>query len=67
MKFAYPGRHAPAKLASMATNSMVAAGANQNLNWLTDTRASDYIKLDLSQLSLHLQPTAGETVTVGNG
>ena len=32
MKFAYQGRHAPAKLASMATSSMVAAGANQNLN-----------------------------------
>ena len=63
MNFAYQGRHALAKLASMAT----ATGANQNPNWLTDTSAFDHITPDLSQLSLHQQPTAGETITVGNG
>ena len=44
-----------------------ATGANQNPNWLTDTSAFDHITPDLSQLSLHQQPTAGETITVGNG
>lgn len=53
MNFAYQGRHAPAKLASMAARSMAAtSGANQNQNWLTDTGVSDHITPDLSQLSL---------------
>ena len=63
MNFAYQGRHAPAKLASMAATS----GANKNKNWLTDTSAFDHITRDLSQLSLAQQPTTGESVIVGNG
>ena len=68
MNFAYQGRYPPAKLASMATSSMAAhSGPSSNQNWLTDTGASDHITLDLAQLSLHHQPTAGETIIVGNG
>ena len=68
MNFAYHGRHAPAKLASMVARSMVASSnANQNHNWLTDTTASDHITPNLSQLSVAQQPAAGESVTVGNG
>ena len=58
MNFACQGRHAPAKLASMAASSMAAlATANfalaSNSAWLTDTRCSDHVTQDLSQLSLH--------------
>ena len=68
INFAYQGRHAPAKLASMATRSMATTlGANKNQNWLTDTSASDHITPDLSQLSLAQQPAIGESVIVGNG
>ena len=53
MNFAYQGRHAPAKLASMVARSMVASSnANQNHNWLTNTTASDHITPNLSQLSV---------------
>ena len=53
MNFAYQGRHAPVKLASMVARSMAAtSGANQNQNWLIDIGASDHITPDLSQLSL---------------
>ena len=73
MNFAYQGRHPPAKLASMVTSSMAASsmaghsGPPSNQNWLTDIGASDHITPELAQLSLHQQPTAGETITVGNG
>ena len=68
MNFAYQGRHAPAKLASMVARSMVASSnANQNHNWLTNTTAFDHITPNLSQLSVAQQPAAGESVTVGNG
>ena len=67
MNFAYQGRHALAKLASMAASSMAAhSGPFSNQNWLTDTGASDHITPDLAQLSPHQQPTAGETIIVGN-
>ena len=68
MNFAYKGRHAPAKLASMVARSMVASSnANQNHNWLIDTTASDHITPNLSQLSVAQQPAADESLTVGNG
>ena len=73
MKFVYQGRHAPAKLASMAASSMAAsATANSalasNSAWLTDTRCLDHVTPDLSQLSLQSQVTSeNESVTVGNG
>ena len=73
MNFACQGRHALAKLASMAASSMAAlATANfalaSNSAWLTDTRCSDHVTQDLSQLSLHSQVTSGnESVIVGNG
>ena len=68
MNFAYQGRHPLAKLASMAASSMVAnSSSHTNQNWLTDTSASDHITPNLSRLSLHQHPTAGEIVTVGNG
>ena len=73
MNFAHQGRHPPAKLASMVTSSMAASsmaghsGPPSNQNWLTDIGASDHIIPELAQLSLHQQPTAGETITVGNG
>ena len=68
MNFAYQGRHASAKLASMVARSMVASSnANQNHNWLTNTTAFDHITPNLSQLSVAQQPAAGESVTVGNG
>ena len=68
INFAYQGRHAPAKLTSMATRSMAATlGANKNQNWLTDTSAFDHITPNLSQLSLAQQPATGEFVIVGNG
>ena len=36
--------------------------------WLTDTGCSEHVTPDLSQLSLHQQPVAGnEIVTVGHG
>ena len=43
------------------------SGPPSNQNWLTDTGTSDHIILDLAQLSLPQQPTAGETIIVGNG
>ena len=73
MNFAYQGRHAPAKLASMAASSMAAsATANSalasNSAWLIDTRCLDHVTPDLSQLSLQSQVTSeNESVTVGNG
>ena len=56
MNFAYQGRHAPAKLASMAASSMAAsATANSalasNSAWLTDTGCLDHVTLDLSFLT----------------
>ena len=52
----------------MVTSSMAAhSGPPSNQNWLTDTGTSDHIILDLAQLSLPQQPTAGETIIVGNG
>ena len=63
MNFAYQGRYPPAKLASMAAH----LGPFSNQNWLTNTGASDHITPDLAQLSPHQQPTAGETIIVGNG
>ena len=52
----------------MAASSMAAnSSSHSNQNWFTDTSASNHITPDLAQLSLHEQPTAGETVTVGNG
>jgi len=68
MNFAYQGRHALAKLVSMATSSMATvASSNQNSFWLTDTGAFDHVTPDLVQLSLHQQPTVGnESVTVGS-
>ena len=65
MDFAYQGKHALAKLASMVANSSQV----QNYNgWLTDTGYSDHVTPNLSQLSLHQQPVASnETVTIGNG
>ena len=55
MNFSYQGKHVPAKLASMAASSMEAT-ANYALantsNWLTDTRCSDHVTPNLSQLSL---------------
>ena len=71
MNFAYQGRHAPTKLASMAASSMEAT-ANYALantsNWLTDTRCSDHVTPNLSQLSLKSQAaTSHETITIGNG
>ena len=66
MNFAYQGRHPSANLALMAASSMVAnSGSHPNQNWLTDICAFDHITLDLSQLSLHQQPTTSETVTMG--
>ena len=50
MDFAYQGRHAPAKLASMVANSSQVQHCN---GWLTDTGCSDHVTPDLSQLSLH--------------
>ena len=65
MDFAYQGRHAPAKLASMVAN---VAQVQASHSWLTDTGCSDHVTTDLSQLSLHHQPIQGnEIVTVGNG
>ena len=65
MDFAYQGRHAPVKLASMVANSSQVQHYN---GWLTDTSCSNHVTPDLSQLSLHQQPVAGtETVTAGNG
>ena len=73
MNFSYQGKHAPAKLASMAASSMEAT-ANYALantsNWLTDTRCSDHVTPDLSQLSLTSQATNGQELPVthvGNG
>ena len=68
MNFAYQGRHALAKLVSMATSSMATvASSNQNSFWLTDPGAFDHVTPDLVQLSLHQQPTVGnESVTVGS-
>ena len=52
----------------MAASSMVAnSSSHTNQNWLTDTSASDHITPNLSRLSHHQHPTAGEIVTVGNG
>ena len=65
MDFAYQGRHAPAKLASMVANAAQVQASN---SWLIDTGCSDHVTPNLSQLSLHQQPIQGnETVTVGNG
>ena len=66
MNFAYQGKHALAKLASMvATANSASANAS---SWLTNTGCSDHVTPDLSQLSLTSQAIAGhETVTVGNG
>ena len=68
MNFAYQGRHAPAKLASMAVSSMAAAAnSTQNSQQLTNTGASNHVTPDLAQLSLHQQPTVGnESITIGN-
>ena len=55
MNFAYQGRHAPAKLASMVASSMVATANSALANassWLTDIGCSVHVTLDLSQLSL---------------
>ena len=66
MDFAYQGRHAPAKLASMVASSSQVQNCN---GWLTDIGCSDHVTPNLSQLSLNQQPFAGNetTVTVGNG
>ena len=65
MKFAYQGRHAPAKLASMMANAAQVQASN---SWLTDTGCSDHVTPNLLQLSLHQQPVHGtEAVTVGSG
>ena len=65
MDFAYQGRHAPAKLASMVAKSSQVQHCN---GWFTNTSCSDHVTPDLSQLSLHQQPIAStKTVTVGNG
>ena len=51
MNFAYQGKLAPAKLASMAASSMEAT-ANYALentsNWVTDTRCFDHVTPNLS-------------------
>ena len=74
MNFAYQGKHAPTKLASMAASSMAATAtaianstsANTS-NWLTDIGCSDHVTPNLSQLSLTSQATTShEAVTVGN-
>ena len=66
MNFAYQGRHAPSKLASMAATANSAS--THPSSWLTDTRCSNHVTPDLSQLSLKSQATNGhEIVTVGNG
>ena len=71
MNFAYQGRHAPSKLASMAASAMTAtanSASSHSSSWLTDTGCSDHVTPDLSQLSLTSQATNGqESVTVGNG
>ena len=65
MDFAYQGRHALAKLASIVANTTQVQASN---SWLTNTRCSYHVTPNLSQLSLHQQPIQGnETVTVGNG
>ena len=55
----------------MVASSIVAIANSVSANassWLTDTGFSDHVTLDLSQLSLTSQATAGhETDTVGNG
>ena len=71
MNFAYQGKHAPAKLASMVASSMVATANSASANtssWLIDTGCSDHVTPDLSQLSSTSQATAShETAIVGNG
>ena len=51
MNFAYQGRHAPTKLASMAASSMAATANSASANassWLTDTGCSDHVTPHLS-------------------
>ena len=45
MDFAYQGRHAPAKLASMVANAAQVQASN---SWLTDTGCSDHVTPNLS-------------------
>ena len=52
----------------MAASSMVAnSSSDPNQNRFIDTGAFDHITPNLSQLSIHQQPTASETITMGNG
>ena len=50
MDFAYQGRHAPAKLASMVDNAAQVQASN---SWPTNTGCSNHVTPNLSQLSLH--------------
>jgi hypothetical protein len=64
MDFAYQGRHPLAKLAAMASTSNGSQGGD---TWLTDTRATDHLTANLTNLQTQAPYQGTEQVSVGNG
>uniref|UniRef100_A0A2N9EYF6 Reverse transcriptase Ty1/copia-type domain-containing protein n=1 Tax=Fagus sylvatica TaxID=28930 RepID=A0A2N9EYF6_FAGSY len=66
MDFAYQGKNPPTKLAAMASASNLHHTQNSE-TWLTNTRASDHITTNASNLNTPTPYQGFDQVTVGNG
>ena len=67
MNYAYQGWQAPAKPATMATATPMAASAANQTTWISNTRATDHFMPDLNNIPDNQAYIDSQLVSVGNG